>query len=94
MALNYAAEGRDVTLVSKDLPMRVKASAVGLNAEEYRAELAVESEWTGMAEIEVAPADLDRLYEVGTPGPGPGPRPALSHRGGAARAASPPRWAG
>ncbi len=33
--------------------MRVKASAVGLAAEEYRAELAVETEWTGMAEIEV-----------------------------------------
>ena len=41
VALNFAAEGRDVTLVSKDLPMRVKASAVGLSAEEYRAELAV-----------------------------------------------------
>ena len=53
VALNFAAEGRDVTLVSKDLPMRVKASAVGLHAEEYRAELAVESGWTGMAELEV-----------------------------------------
>jgi PhoH-like ATPase len=30
-------------LVSKDLPMRVKASAVGLDAQEYRAELAVDS---------------------------------------------------
>ena len=56
VALNFAAEGRDVTLVSKDLPMRVKASAVGLPAEEYRAELAVETEWTGMAEIEVGTA--------------------------------------
>ena len=65
VALNYAAEGRDVTLVSKDLPMRVKASAVGLAAEEYRAELAVETEWTGMAEIEVDHADLDRLYDQG-----------------------------
>ena len=38
VASNLAAEGLDVTLVSKDLPMRVKASAVGLVAEEYRAE--------------------------------------------------------
>ncbi|MGN6333328.1 MAG: PhoH family protein [Motilibacteraceae bacterium] len=60
---NLAAEGRDVTLVSKDLPLRVKASAVGLQAEEYRAELAVESGWTGMAELEVPAADLDELYE-------------------------------
>jgi PhoH-like ATPase len=66
VALNYATEGRDVTLVSKDLPMRVKASAVGLHAEEYRAELALESEWTGMAEIEVDSDQLAAFYERGT----------------------------
>lgn len=63
MAKNLAVEGREVTLVSKDLPLRVKASAVGLQAEEYRAELAVESGWTGMVEIEVDTPDLDTLYE-------------------------------
>ncbi len=63
VARNLAAEGHDVVLVSKDLPLRVKASAVGLAAEEYRAELAVESGWTGMAELEVGADDLDRLYE-------------------------------
>jgi PhoH-like ATPase len=63
VARNLANEGRDVTLVSKDLPMRVKASAVGLPAEEYRAELAVESGWTGMVEVDVAGADLDALYD-------------------------------
>ena len=47
VALNLRAEGADVTLVSKDLPMRVKASSVGLKAEEYRAELAVETGYTG-----------------------------------------------
>lgn len=66
VAKNLAAEGNDVTLVSKDLPMRVKASAVGLVAQEYRAELAVESGWTGMAELEIHGDDLDRLYEVGS----------------------------
>ena len=63
VARNLAADGRDVVLVSKDLPMRVKASSVGLTAEEYRAELAVESGWTGMTEIDVPGADVDRLYE-------------------------------
>ncbi len=63
LALNLQAEGHDVTLVSKDLPMRVKASAVGLQAEEYLAELAVESGWTGMAELEVDSGDLDALYD-------------------------------
>jgi len=65
VARNLANEGHEVTLVSKDLPMRVKASAVGLAAEEYRAELALESGWTGMAEIDVESADLDALYDEG-----------------------------
>jgi PhoH-like ATPase len=38
VARNLANEGRVVTIVSKDLPMRVKASACGLEAEEYRVE--------------------------------------------------------
>lgn len=65
VAKNLADEGRTVTLVSKDLPMRVKASASGLAAEEYRAELAVETGWTGMVELEVDSLDLDDLYEHG-----------------------------
>jgi PhoH-like ATPase len=62
VARNLAADGCAVTLVSKDLPLRVKASAVGLAAEEYRAELAIESGWTGMSELEVSVAELDQLY--------------------------------
>ena len=66
VARNLADEGQAVTLVSKDLPLRIKAASIGLDAEEYRAELAPESGWTGMAEVEVAGADLDDLYDVGT----------------------------
>jgi PhoH-like ATPase len=62
VARNLAADGRKVILVSKDLPLRVKASSVGMAAEEYRAELPVESGWTGTAEVEVAGGVLDRLY--------------------------------
>lgn len=65
VARNLADEGHAVTLVSKDLPLRIKASAVGLDAEEYRAELAVESGWTGMAEVDVPGADIDELYDDG-----------------------------
>ena len=65
VASNLQSEGHDVTVVSKDLPMRVKASAVGLNAEEYRAETVVESGWTGMSEVEVPSAVLDELYDDG-----------------------------
>lgn len=62
VARSLAASGADVVVVSKDLPMRVKASAVGLTAEEYLAEIVVESGWTGMAELDVSSAELDRLY--------------------------------
>jgi PhoH-like ATPase len=65
VARNLANEGHAVTLVSKDMPLRIKASAVGLDAQEYRAELAVESGWTGMAELEVPALDVDELYADG-----------------------------
>ncbi|MGN6780040.1 MAG: PhoH family protein [Marmoricola sp.] len=67
VARNLAQEGHLVTLVSKDLPLRIKASAVGLDAEEYRGEQVQESDagWTGMQELEVAAADLDELYDGG-----------------------------
>jgi PhoH-like ATPase len=62
VARNLQAEGYDVTVVSKDLPLRVKASSVGLLAEEYRAELAITSGWTGMEELLVDAEEVDRLY--------------------------------
>jgi len=65
VAFNLSQEGREVTLVSKDLPMRIKAAAVGLDAEEYLAELAAESGWTGMAEVDLGSAELDELYDDG-----------------------------
>jgi PhoH-like ATPase len=65
VAKNLSLAGRDVTIVSKDLPMRVKASACGLDAEEYRAEFAVDSGWTGMAELNVTVEEMDELYEAG-----------------------------
>ncbi|MBB3041784.1 PhoH family protein [Nocardioides soli] len=67
VARNLANEGHAVTLVSKDLPLRIKASAVGLDAEEYRAEAVSDSDtgYSGMAELEVAAADLDELYDDG-----------------------------
>jgi len=63
IARNLAEEGCDVVLVSKDLPLRVKASAVGLEAEEYRAETVPSSGWTGMTEVVVTGAEIDDLYE-------------------------------
>ena len=62
VAANLAAEGRDVTVVSKDLPMRVKASAVGLRAEEYRAQQVVESGWTGMTTANLTDEEMATLF--------------------------------
>ncbi len=62
VAMNLASEGADVVLVTKDLPLRVKASVLGLPAEEYRALSPVDTGFSGMAELTVAQEDLDRLY--------------------------------
>ncbi|MGJ6961104.1 PhoH family protein [Streptosporangium sp. G11] len=66
VAKTLAAEGKDVVLVSKDLPLRVKAASIGLAADEYRAELVVESGWTGMDELQVTSEDVETLFEHGT----------------------------
>ncbi|MEV0615001.1 PhoH family protein [Nonomuraea sp. NPDC050404] len=66
VARSLASEGCDVVLVSKDLPLRVKAASIGLTAEEYRAELVSESGWTGMAEIQVTAEDVETLFDAGT----------------------------
>jgi PhoH-like ATPase len=63
VALNLSNEGLDVVVVSKDLPLRVKASSIGLVAEEYRAELAADSGWTGLAEISLSGDEMQKLYD-------------------------------
>ncbi|MEY4322775.1 MAG: hypothetical protein RL410_556 [Actinomycetota bacterium] len=65
VAMNLANEGNDVVVVSKDLPMRVKASSAGLSAEEYRAELAVSTGWTGISEVQVGDDTVNDLYDTG-----------------------------
>ncbi|VDR31490.1 PhoH-like protein [Arthrobacter agilis] len=62
VAKNLAVEGRDVTVVSKDLPLRVKASAMGLRADEYRNEFVKDSGWTGVAELDATVEEIDALY--------------------------------
>ncbi len=64
VALNLANDGLDVVVVSKDLPLRVKAASIGLAAEEYRAELAVDSGWTGVAELEISAEQMAELYDA------------------------------
>src|SRR5258707_4400784 len=61
-AANLAAEGKQVTLVSKDIPLRVKAGAVGFAADEDHAHDVVTSGWTGMGPIDVAAPEVDTLF--------------------------------
>ncbi|GAA1605703.1 PhoH family protein [Catellatospora bangladeshensis] len=62
VALGLAADGQLVTLVSKDMPLRVKAAAVGLAADEYRHDQAVDPTWSGLAEVDLPDADMSALY--------------------------------
>ncbi len=64
IARNLVSEGKSVVLVTKDLPLRVKASSVGVMAEEYRAELVPNSGWTGMVELTVGGNMIDALYSA------------------------------
>ena len=66
VARNLAAEGKQVTVVTKDLPLRLKASIVGLNADEYRNELARDDSWTGIVELACESSLIDELFELGT----------------------------
>jgi PhoH-like ATPase len=65
VALNLRAEGHDVCLITKDVPLRGKAAAVGLDTDEYRALDAVDAGWTGMAEVALDDAQLSALYDSG-----------------------------
>jgi PhoH-like ATPase len=66
VALNLRGEGRDVCLVTKDVPLRVKAAAVGLATEEYRGLGVVDAGWTGMTELSLEEPDIQALYDSGS----------------------------
>lgn len=58
-------EGADAVLVTKDMPLRVKASAVGIPTEEYRHGQAVDPTWSGMHELAVSDEVIDQLFDGG-----------------------------
>ena len=62
IAKNLMSDGKNVVLVTKDLPLRVKASSVGVEAQEYLAELVANSGWTGIEELTVSSSVIDDLY--------------------------------
>lgn len=62
IAKNLMSDGKEVVLVTKDLPLRVKASSVGVEAQEYLAELVSNSGWTGIEDLDVSSSVIDDLY--------------------------------
>ena len=62
VAANLSNEGFAVTVVSKDLPMRVKASSIGLRADEYLHELATD-EWSGISDLHLSATEMANLYD-------------------------------
>ncbi|MGF3053632.1 PhoH family protein [Microbacterium sp. YY-03] len=63
VAASLAQSGEDVTVVSKDLPLRVKAASLGIDADEYLAEQALDSGWTGMTTLDLSGDEMADLYE-------------------------------
>ncbi|ADI67117.1 PhoH family protein [Mobiluncus curtisii] len=65
VAANLAKAGADVTVVSKDLPMRVKASSLGLDTDVYRNSLSRADTYRGVVRGEMSEQDMSRLYQDG-----------------------------
>ncbi|QGU02453.1 PhoH-like protein [Corynebacterium kalinowskii] len=64
-ALNFQKEGRECVLVTKDIPLRVKAGSVGLPADEYHAQDVVLTGYTGMEQVDIDSTTIDELYREG-----------------------------
>jgi PhoH-like ATPase len=64
VAHHLHTDGREVVVVSKDLPLRLKASIIGLGAEEYRNELVLDSGWDGLIEVDAPTRLIDDLHHL------------------------------
>ncbi|WP_025273737.1 PhoH family protein [Haloglycomyces albus] len=54
--------GDQAILVTKDMPLRVKASTVGVETQEYRHGQALDPTWTGTAELSVTDQEMSELF--------------------------------
>ena len=65
-ALLLYERGEKVVFVSKDLAMRVKAEAIGLEAEDYEnLKVSFDSIYRGIKKIELPKHDIDLFYKMG-----------------------------
>jgi len=66
VAYNLSLDGEQVTLVTKDLPLRLKAGVVGIDASEFRDADVRDGTWTGFTDLMVEAGVVDELYELGS----------------------------
>lgn len=67
LALKKSSKNRRTILVSKDINMRVKADAVGIEAEDYEADkVELDELYSGHAEIYVSPEEIASFYRTGS----------------------------
>lgn len=63
VAHNFKQQGRDVVVVSKDMPMRILAETLGIAAQEYRNEQVVVTDaYTGVVEADVPHTVIEDLF--------------------------------
>jgi len=55
------SKNEDVTILTKDLPLRLKASVIGLNADDYFSDQ-FNDVWSGIEKVEVDIESIDSLY--------------------------------
>ena len=68
-ALNLRNEGEETVLVSNDVPLRVKAGAVGLPADEYHARDVVLTGYNGVTDLPATQELVDTLFSDGGASP-------------------------
>jgi PhoH-like ATPase len=63
IALNYQNSGEKVIFITKDINLRIKAEALGIDAQDYEKEkVKIEELYTGWREVTVSASKIDQFY--------------------------------
>ena len=65
VASNLGREGHEVVLLTKDLPLRLKASIAGIGADDFDYESSVDADWGGILTVKVDGEAIDQFYHDG-----------------------------
>ena len=62
VAANLADAGEEVVLVTQDLPLRLRAGVIGMDAVEFR-HIDEDLDWRGIVELDVKGDEIDAVYD-------------------------------